>query len=1079
MKLQLPITRTKIILPNRRPDLYSRGRLLELLGDILDYRLFIISAPAGYGKTSLLVDFAHQVNTPVCWFSIDAYDRDIQRFISHLIAAVNRRFPTFGAQTQDVLRNSRMTLLDIETLTSSLVNEAYEKINEHFILVLDDFHLVEGQSEVIEFINRFVQTMDENIHIVIASRSLLTLPDLPLLVARGMVGGLSFEELAFHPDEIQALILQNYRQSMSLEAAKELGVRTEGWVTGLLLSAPSFLNDSSDQKRVARASGVDLYEYLAQQVLDQQPPNMRDFLLRTSLLEEFDASLCEDVLVPICYTEPPNWNNLIGNVLRNNLFVIQVPEKETWLRYHHLFRDFLQARMTQEKPEEKKALLYRLAEVTRNKEEWDRAYAIYQDLHDASGIADLVEQAGSNMISMGRLNTLANWLDKLPEALVLSQPILLSHWGSVAVMKGDINRGLERLDQAENALRAQGDDKNLALTLERRAVAHSFLGVFEGALTDADAALSLMQAAEAPSIPQAEALRVKGSALYQMGRVNEATEFLREARQKYESLQNAYSVAVTDQDLGILYRSIGDYDAALDSYSNSLEFWRRSGNMQYQANLLNNLGVLYHELGNYEAAASVLDEALVCARRSNYARIEAYALASLGDVFSDLGSQESARGVYRQAGEIAERVQEHALRFYLDLALVNIDRLVGDLDQAQNRMGWVAAFLKGKESGPEWAQYQFQAGRLALDRQAYDQAEGAFRIAADTFTSSGKQMPSACALLYLAEVYHRKGDSPAARDVLRKALKIAERLGIKQPLVIVGLEVKSLLAASQSDPDIGRMVAQLLDRIQQYEGILPRVKRHLRRKVVAVSLDAPRLVIRAFGRCQVLRDGVLVSRSDWQTQVARSLFFFLLSQPDFAPRDKIVSTFWPELSIDQIRLLYKNTLYRIRQALGPDVVLSDTSTYWFNRSLDYDYDVENFHGSLEQAHTLADRDGKVAAYQKAIELYQGQYLSDVDDLWVPVEREKLHQEYLTANQALAEVYLGEGGYEKVLELANLVLAKDPIQEEFHRLVMRAHAARGNRAAVVRQYDFCRKVLGDELGVAPSVQTQKLYELLIR
>ena len=217
-----PIIRTKIILPSRRAELLTRHRLLNALTDLMDRRLIIIAAPAGYGKTSLLIDFSHQVEWPVCWYALDPLDQDLFRFAAYLISALQVRFPDFGSSALQTLENLSQEQPNLDLLVAAIVNDAYEHINEHFILVLDDFHLVDSSKPVNQFINRFLQDMDENCHIITASRTLLTLPDLPLMVARSQVGGLSFEELAFLPAEIQGFFLQNQHVAIPDNQAEDL-----------------------------------------------------------------------------------------------------------------------------------------------------------------------------------------------------------------------------------------------------------------------------------------------------------------------------------------------------------------------------------------------------------------------------------------------------------------------------------------------------------------------------------------------------------------------------------------------------------------------------------------------------------------------------------------------------------------------------------------------------------------------------------------------------------------------------------------------------------------------------------------
>ncbi len=410
MESSIPVTRTRMLVPRRRGDLLSRQRLLHLLYELMDNKLTIIAAPAGYGKTSLLIDLASHIEYPVCWYSIDPLDREPSRFLAYFISALNIRFPSFGESSMAALRSALQSDFNLDHLTTTIINDAYEHISEHFVVVLDDYHLVDGSKQVDQFVSRFIQDVDENCHLIIASRTLLTLPDFPLMVARSQVGGLSFEELAFVPEELQELMLQNYQASISLEASQDLIRQAEGWITGLLLSTQAIQQKAPDRRRVARVSGIGLAEYL-DQVLDKQPEEIRRFLLRSSLLEEFDANLCEEVIGQALSLQEEPWNEYLDQVVRSNLFVLLVGEERIWLRYHHLFRDFLQARVQREYPEETHLIQQSLAEYYTAHGDWESAYRFYQQLGDVPRKAMLIEKAGTAMVVGGRVKLLSEWIE--------------------------------------------------------------------------------------------------------------------------------------------------------------------------------------------------------------------------------------------------------------------------------------------------------------------------------------------------------------------------------------------------------------------------------------------------------------------------------------------------------------------------------------------------------------------------------------------------------------------------------------------------------------------------------------------
>ena len=249
-----PVLRTKITPPYRRDEILSRERLIELFDDLLEKKLVIVTAPAGYGKTSLLVDLAHRHELPYCWYALDPLDKELGRFLTHFVAAIQLQYPEFGVQSMAALQNLTAAgdSASGERFLVTLVNELYQTIREHFTIVLDDYHNLDDHLEINAFISRFVQEVDQNCHLVILSRNLLPLPDLPLMVARSQVGGFGMQELAFRTEEIQALMLQNYQQAVPDKVAAELAQRTEGWITGLLLSAQSMWQGMLDRLRVAR-----------------------------------------------------------------------------------------------------------------------------------------------------------------------------------------------------------------------------------------------------------------------------------------------------------------------------------------------------------------------------------------------------------------------------------------------------------------------------------------------------------------------------------------------------------------------------------------------------------------------------------------------------------------------------------------------------------------------------------------------------------------------------------------------------------------------------------------------------------
>jgi ATP/maltotriose-dependent transcriptional regulator MalT len=1074
----IPLSRTKIIIPKRRDEILTRLRLLELLSELLDKRLILISAPAGYGKTSLLIDFASHAEMPLCWLSLDALDQDPQRFIAYFIAALAQCFPKFGRQSTAALSNITSLEDDIERLIVTLINEIYEQISEHFILVLDDYQFVNDTPAIRDFVNRFAQLVGENCHLILSSRKVVTLPDAILMIARDQVSGLGPLELAFAAEEIQALFEQNYHQHISALTAEELVQQTEGWITGLQLSNPTMAKGIADRLRAARAAGVGLFDYLSQEVLDQQPAELRAFLLHTSLLDEFDADLCEAVLSPLTPDQPNDWKQMIASVRLNNLFVLPVGPNGKWLRYHHLFQDFLKVRLQEEHPELIDPIFRRLAQVHEQNGDLEKSYHVYQQLGDSNASADLVERAGTTLLYNDRLITLSSWLEYLPDQFIRTRPVLLSLQGAVAVMKGKVQSGLSLLDQAEIVFHSAGDVANQALTLMRRAFAHIYLGDYTASLADAEEALRLTAEDDSLKSTCAAAMRVKGLSLHRMGQVRQAVECLAQALAIYTELNETHNIARLQMELGMAHRATGNYETAQFYYERALSLWQKEGNLFWQANLLNNMGVLYHSQGEYEQAVRTLEEGLSCARRSGNIRMEAMNLASLGDLYAELEELAAAQQAYQQAQEITNRIDETFLNRYLTMAQAGIARVRGAYHQARSLLDLAQEQITRSGSNYEKGLLHLERGRFLLAVEDSQEAIYDLQASEQCFVQGDLFIEMGWSRLWLAAAYNRLNNKDDAKKSLQAALSAAHSGKPAHSLMMVARQIRPWLSNLQDDPEFGNTLHALLKEAGQMDVQLPALRRRLRRMTSAVPLSSPRLTVRAFGKAQVKVNGKLVSSSQWQTQEVRSLFFYFLNASQAVTKEQIGLEFWPDLSPSQLKVRFKNNIYRLRRALGQDTILFENNLYQFNHTQDYEYDVGTFETQITQAKTAQDIRERIACYREAATLVKGTFLEDIDASWVQIERERLSQEYLSALLSLTRLYLESGDATRALQTCQRAIASDACLEEAYRQAMHIYATMGDRAAIARQYQACKEALESELDLPPSPETEALYQSLM-
>jgi ATP/maltotriose-dependent transcriptional regulator MalT/DNA-binding SARP family transcriptional activator len=1072
-----PVNQASVIVPHRRKGLITRLRLNELIQDLLEFKLVLVVAPPGYGKTSLFVDLARSTNTTVCWYAVDRTDDDINHFLAHFVASIRNTFPHFGGDTEAFLQNAALQALDIDLFVTLLANEIHNHIKPHFALVVDDFHLVDGNERIQEFISRFIQRGGEKCRLVLLTRTQPSLPDLDLMFARSQVGKVGIEDLAFTPSEIQALILQNSGQSLSDADATRLIQESGGWITGMLLSGQANWKGMQQQFQAARASGIKLYDYLACQVLDQQPPDLKTFLLYSSALGEFTAELCETILKPLAYPDGADWDSLMDEIITRNLFISVIDNDDRWLRYHPLFQSFLLNELEQSHLGAKRQILVGLANYYVEKRDWDHAYAVYQEMQDIEGTVNLLELAASSLLQDGRSTTLSNWLDQIPTYILNAHPALISAHGAALLMCNRIRQALPLLNQAEALQRANGDLPGLARTLERRSVAHQFMGNSVAAIQDADTVLEMVaQGLDAPAI-EAGALKSKGINHHDLGDVDTALYNLQKALAIYAELDDESNKAKTLIDLGLVYRGRGDWSDAEDAYLQAVTYFRQAGDLTRLANVLNNLGVLNHHRGDYEQAIELLGQALDVARKSGYVRMEAFVLASLGDIYLELKAEPTATAEYAQSRQMAQKLDQHALLFYLDLAEATLASQGGNNQQA---LALIAS--AEKRLGTDGVDYQIgqcklQRGIISLKTGETAKAQVTLTDAIGLLGNVTGQPEPVKAQFYLAIAHHRLGNRELAHEYARSALSFIRNVEDQHLLILVGEDAVPLLQDLVYDSETSVLAANLLAGIMEFRDRLPALHRRVRGIAPNAAFIPPQMTITALGLMEVRIGEQVITNAAWYSRPQKDMFFFILAHPDGVSEKAIEAVLWPDTRDPHKK--FENTLYHLREKVNSSTILQQGNRYYFNRTLDYQYDVERFEDHARWAQASTDPDEKARHYRQMLTLYGGLYLPEAEGTWFDVERERLRQIWFEVAQNLVQYLLDRQDYAEALKWSLSILELDDSAEEVHCLAMRAYAGMGNRPAVDRQFDWCQRAMQEHHAMRPSKETVMLYQTLTR
>jgi LuxR family maltose regulon positive regulatory protein len=636
---------TKLHIPPIRPELVSRPHLTRRLDEGLAGKLTLLSAPAGYGKTTLVSDWLHSAGRPFTWLTLDEDDNDPARFLAYLVAALQLVDSRLGEAARAMLLTPQPP--PPESVLTALINDI-AAVGQPFALALDDYHLI-GTLAIHQLLTFLLDHQPSEMHLVIATRQD---PPLPLARwrARGQMAEFRQADLRFTREETADFLRRVMGLDLSHADVAVLHQRTEGWIAGLQLTALSMQGRSDAQEFVRSLTGSHRYilDYLIEEVFKLQPTDAQAFLLKTSVLDRFSAPLCDAI------TERDDSHDVLRALEQANLFLVPLDDTRQWYRYHRLFADLLRHRL---EIVESEAVVNRVHEVA---SEWYEANgfpseAVHHALaaRDWERAATLISDAGDALMKRGEMVTLLRWFQALPEHVVRASPRLCCDYSWPLILTGQLEAAESYLGQASEAAdedpvllrqivtaqvqiaRTRGDDSRtielsrqiLPLLTEQDLAERSVVMVNLGAahcnrgdLAEADQSMrEALQASE-----KTDNTFVKWVSLHFLGRVEAARGRLRRASALYQQVLSegeqggpSMPLAMAHLDLSGLLHEWDDLDRAHDHLQQSLDLARRDGHLEVEISGHRLLAMLRQAQGRNADAFQALENAHRLAGEAN------------------------------------------------------------------------------------------------------------------------------------------------------------------------------------------------------------------------------------------------------------------------------------------------------------------------------------------------------------------------------------------------------------------------------------------------------------------------------
>jgi len=790
--MSTPILVTKLFIPTSRPELLSRPRLIEQLSNGLHRKLTLISAPAGFGKTTLVTEWLNHLQLDsgaenhgeieTAWLSLDEHDNDLVRFLMYFITAMYRIEgfgAEFGQEALSMLRSPQPP--PSGTILTSIINDIAE-ITGKIFMVLDDYHLIDAQP-IHDALKFLLENLPPQLHMVITTREDPPLP-LSRLRARGQLNELRAADLCFNSAEVVEFFNQVLGLGLKSEDIAVLEARTEGWIAGLQLAALSMQGRADTSGFIQSFAGSNrlVLDYLIDEVLDRQSIELQDFLLQTAILDRLSGPLCDAVRFGIKSPNSSEGTSKSGEKIlelleQSNLFIIPLDDNRCWYRYHHLFADLLRQRLRQTRPDQLPEL-HRRASIWFGQQGF-RAEAIDHALSGANyerAIELIDAHVDGNYEEVAPL-IIHNWLAAIPAELICSSPqlCLLQAWNQFTGGQFEAaERSFQVVDQLlgiDDQLSTLERDKLAGRTASIRAFIASYSGDLPGSIRFAQQALDILP-----------------------------TEEL------------AWRSAAT-LTLGDAYAAQGQITTAYQIRSEALEMSKSSGNpfIQMIANL--NLAETLWQQGQLQHVIEICERQMKIAEKHDMAEtaMVGWLLGLWGAALTEINDLERALNLSKKGVELAEAGQDLTYICFSNLHRVRVLFSAGELSAAETLIQKLARMANESEL-PLWATSQVAAWqtRIWLVQGKLD-ATAQWVIKRGLEPTDEFLFVSEPEYIALARILLAQGQLSKASDLLKRMRSAAEVGG--RYLRVVELCLLQALTA-QSDGESSLAMAYLTQAIE-------------------------------------------------------------------------------------------------------------------------------------------------------------------------------------------------------------------------------------------------------------------------
>ncbi len=1067
----VPVPGWKVEAPRLPVHTLERNHLLARLERSLGKKnssgnVFLVSAPAGYGKTTLLVQWAERASIPVVWYHLDAGDGDPAALISGIVHAIRGRHAHSDWTVEGLLgrmRDGALSPGDVRRATSVLAGDVQRNVKRPLALVLTGLAEVSAHGDAQTVLNGLLARSPDHLRVVLETREAPRLRVSPLLTQRRL-DGMGVDDLRLRDDEFTAL-LELIGVRAAPERVEKLREHCAGWITGVLLGTGALLPNCLSFDAAADFDRERIFDYLASEVIEMLPETLREFAMEAAVPGYMTGPLCANLL------ELADAGDHLVALEQHAGFVTRTgrwPDTPAY-RFQPLLRQALLDRL-EARPggrERRRALHERAGEMFEMTGDFEEAAQQYASAGRFERLAALIQAKRGTLLRAGRGATLARWLDLLPAAVRDARPELHVLLADLYRHTGRAVEAREAAMRACEALLPQADAHPAlaARALAARASACFLLGEYEAARSDCAAALR--HAPVDDDELHIDVTFVQAAVENALAGPAAADASLASIEERCARQRNLWALARLHYLRSKVHTAAGAYAKAEAAASSALLYAQEANSEVDAINSRLNLGAIAIRTNRPAVAREHFEVASVHADAAGYALGQAYALTNLADLERSTDAFERAAATYERALHAAESAGDAYLLARATSGYGYTLVLLGRTQEAIEALTSELARQRVRGGDADCAALATSLGFAYLRNDQVAQAIEILGEATIRADARDAAVERALAYLHLAAARHLAGQRASARAALRVALAAIPGADSRTAILF---ELRQL-------PEL-RSLLEELDHPRARD-----LRTHLNESqtsastgasaaVCAQSTDAPVRVF-ALGEARVFVGAEPVTH--WRMPHARELLFFLLDQREPVRRDVVLDRLWPDKDPESSDNAFRQARFRLKHALGREC-LAQQGGRW-RLTIDCWVDVREFERLADEGERLAD-EGQLAAalstLSQALTYWSGDYLDDLYSEWAILRRDELRRRYLTCLDRVAELAWRLERFDLAAQYFHQTLEIEPHRENAHRGLMRYFLRKGEPAEAIRQFARCANVLKQEMAISPSSETIQLY-----